>query len=253
MDKYLHNKNILVTGGSGGIGKAIVKYLLSHQAKVGIHFNRHASSLNAIRKKYPERVSLFQHNLADSNRIPEFINEVVRQMGHIDVLVNNAGVAISSDLSGPDDPWIKNWKHTMDVNLTAAGILSKKVIQHFISQGREGKIINISSRAAFRGDTEDYIAYAASKAGLVAITRSIARAYGKRKIVAFTVAPGFVETPMARQFFDQYGKDSVLDQIALNTLTTPEDVAPFIGFLASGLADHATGGTFDINAGSYVH
>ena len=85
------------------------------------------------------------------------------------------------------------------------------------------------------------------------MTRSIARAFGKDGIVAFNVAPGFVNTEMAQQFFDQYGKKPVLEQIALNKLTTPEDVAPFVGFLASGLADHATGGTFDINAGSYVH
>ena len=83
--------------------------------------------------------------------------------------------------------------------------------------------------------------------------RSIARAYGKKGIVAFTIAPGFVKTEMAQQFFDQYGKEVALNQIALNELTSPEDVAPFVGFLASGLADHATGGTFDINAGSYVH
>ena len=181
------------------------------------------------------------------------MRKVFQKMGHLDVLVNNAGIALSSDITGPDDDWINIWNKTMDVNLNATGFICKKVIQHFLKQDKGGKIINISSRAAFRGDTENYMDYAASKAGMVALTRSIATAFGKRGVVAFTIAPGFVQTEMAQQFFDQYGKEAALNQIALNKLTSPEDVAPFVGFLASGLADHATGGTFDINAGSYVH
>ena len=253
MEKYLENKNILVTGGSRGIGRAIVEYLLLNKANVGLHFNRDTMDLKQLLERYPGKVKLFQDNFSDIEKIPAFVNHIIEEMGHIEILVNNAGIAISSPLDGPDEEWIKDWKHTMDVNLNSVGILCKKIIQHFLSRNIEGRIINISSRAAFRGDTKDYIAYAASKAGMVAITRSIARAYGKNGIVAFTVAPGFVETDMARQFFDQYGKESVLEQIALHKLTTPQDVAPLIGFLASGLADHATGGTFDINAGSYVH
>lgn len=253
MDTYLNSKNILVTGGSRGIGKAISKYLLTNNANVAIHFNQNRSAVDEFIDMYPGKVFPLQADLEQIHDIPACIEEVVRNMGHIDVLVNNAGIAISSDMSESDDIWIKEWKKTMDVNLNAVGLICKKMIQHFTSGNIKGKIINISSRAAFRGDTEDYLAYAASKAGVVALTRSIARAYGKKGIVAFTVAPGFVQTEMAQQFFDQYGKDMVLKQNALSELTTPEDVAPFVGFLASGLADHATGGTFDINAGSYVH
>ena len=116
-----------------------------------------------------------------------------------------------------------------------------------------GRIVNISSRAAFRGDQPDYLAYAASKAGLVALTRSLARAYGKDGIVAFNVAPGFTRTEMAQDFIDQYGEDYAVSDIALTRLTEPKDIAPTLVFLASGLADHATGATIDINAASYVH
>jgi NAD(P)-dependent dehydrogenase (short-subunit alcohol dehydrogenase family) len=253
LNKYLKNKNILVTGGSKGIGRSIVNFLLENDARVAIHYNRNGTSLEKTIKKFPDNAIPFQFDLADINNIPSFMGGVIQKMGHLDVLVNNAGIALSSDISGPDDEWINTWNKTMDVNLNATGFLCKKVIQHFLSRKKEGKIINISSRAAFRGDTEDYMDYAASKAGMVALTRSIARAFGKKGIVAFTIAPGFVQTEMAQQFFDQYGREAALNQIALNKLTTPEDVAPFIGFLASGLADHATGGTFDINAGSYVH
>ena len=253
MDKHLENKHILVTGASRGIGKAIAEYLLTKKAKVCLLYHRHESGVEEVMNKFPEHTFSIQSDLSQLDAIPAFIDKVIKEMGHIDVLVNNAGIAISSDISGSDDLWINDWKATMNVNLNAVGFLCKKIIQHFMANNIEGKIINISSRAAFRGDTEDYLAYAASKAGIVALTRSIARAFGKNGIVAFNVAPGFVKTEMAEQFFDQYGKEPVLEQIALKTLTTPEDVAPFVGFLASGLADHATGGTFDINAGSYVH
>ncbi|UCE92967.1 MAG: SDR family oxidoreductase [Flavobacteriaceae bacterium] len=253
MEKYLKNKNILVTGGSKGIGRSIVNFLLENSARVAIHYNRNGASLEKTIKKYPDVAFPFQFDLENIKTIPAFMEMVIQKMGHLDVLVNNAGIAVSSDITGPDEDWINTWNKTMDVNLNATGFLCKKAIQHFLGREKGGKIINVSSRAAFRGDTEDYMDYAASKAGMVALTRSIARAFGKKGIVAFTIAPGFVQTEMAQQFFDQYGKETALNQIALENLTKPEDVAPFVGFLASGLADHATGGTFDINAGSYVH
>ena len=253
MDKYLKNKNILVTGGSKGIGRSIVNFLLENGANVAIHYNRSGASIGKIIDKYPDSAFAFQYDLEDVGNIPGFMERVIQKMGQLDVLINNAGIALSSDITGSDKDWINTWKKTMDVNLNATGFLCKKAIQHFLIKKKGGKIINISSRAAFRGDTEDYIDYAASKAGMVALTRSIARAFGKKGIVAFTIAPGFVQTGMAQEFFDKYGKESALNQIALENLTKPEDVAPFVGFLASGLADHATGGTFDINAGSYVH
>jgi NAD(P)-dependent dehydrogenase (short-subunit alcohol dehydrogenase family) len=111
----------------------------------------------------------------------------------------------------------------------------------------------MASRAAFRGDTIDYLAYAASKGGMVSLTRSIARGFGKQNIKAFLIAPGFVRTEMAQEFIDFYGEEKTIADLALPKLTEPDDIAPLVVFLASGMADHATGGTFDINAGSYVH
>jgi NAD(P)-dependent dehydrogenase (short-subunit alcohol dehydrogenase family) len=126
-------------------------------------------------------------------------------------------------------------------------------VKQFMKQETGGRIITLSSRAAFRGDTEDYLAYATSKAAVVSLTKSIARAYGKHEIKAFVVAPGFTKTDMAQKFIDQYGEDFAKSDIALKELTQPEDVAPTIAFLLSGHMDHATGTTIDINAGSYVH
>ena len=130
-------------------------------------------------------------------------------------------------------------------------MLCKLAIPIFKRQGG-GRIINIASRAAFRGDTDEYLAYAASKGGLVSLTRTIARAYGKNNIKAFIVAPGFVKTKMAKEFIQIHGKKSIIDELSLKKLTEPEDVAPAIVFLASGMMDHVTGNTIDINAGSYI-
>ncbi|MGB5303332.1 MAG: SDR family oxidoreductase, partial [Gemmatimonadota bacterium] len=148
--------------------------------------------------------------------------------------------------------WREDWDLTMAVNLRAVELLSRLAIDHF-QQHDGGRIINIASRAAFRGDTPEYMTYAASKGGVVALTRSMARGFGKAGICAFVVAPGFVRTEMAQEVIDEHGEERVTGDLALDRLTEPADVAPLVVLLASGLADHATGGTFDVNAGSYVH
>jgi NAD(P)-dependent dehydrogenase (short-subunit alcohol dehydrogenase family) len=138
------------------------------------------------------------------------------------------------------------------VNLRAVGLLCRAAIRHFGERGG-GRIVTIASRAAFRGDTLEYLAYAASKGGLVALHRTIARGCGKQNIASFLIAPGFVRTDMAQDSIDRYGEDFVVKDLALPRLTEPEDLAPLVVLLASGLADHATGSTIDVNAGSYVH
>jgi len=140
----------------------------------------------------------------------------------------------------------------MAVNTTSLGIICKEYVEH-AKKEKQGRIINISSRAAFRGDTTDYMAYAASKGAVVSITRTIARHYGKYGIKAFLIAPGFTRTDMANEILAEYGEGFALNDIALPELTKPEDLAPMITLLCSGLADHATGASIDINAGSYVH
>jgi 3-oxoacyl-[acyl-carrier protein] reductase len=147
--------------------------------------------------------------------------------------------------------WVEEWDHQMMVNLRAQGVLNKLFINHAIDHGG-GRIVHIASRAAFRGDTPDYMAYAASKAGIVAMSKTIARGYGKQGIKSFAIAPGFVKTDMSAEFIQTYGESFVTNDLALNSLTLPQDVAPTAVFLLSGLADHATGTTIDINAGSYV-
>ena len=245
-------KNILVTGASSGIGEAIAKALAGSGARVAIHCNSNLDKAEALAREFDNGSQAFQANLSVPEECSRLFLDVLDAFDTIHVLVNNAGIIINSplvDTSG--ERWIEDWNTTMMVNLTASGILCRAAITHFM-EVNGGRIINIASRAAFRGDEPEYLAYAASKGGMVAMSRSIARAYGEYNIKSFVVAPGFVKTGMARQFIEQFGEGIVMDDLALKELTEPKDVAPTVVFLASGYMDHATGCTIDINAGSYV-
>ena len=192
-----------------------------------------------------------QADLGESDAARQLFAEAVECMGHVDALVNNAGVAFESPLDMPLEQWCDNWDRTQAVNLRAAAILSREALAHFGGRGG-GRIIHVASRAAFRGDAMEYLAYAASKGGMVALSRSIARGAGKQGVTSFVVAPGYTRTDMAQPFIDLYGKEVAMEGNALGRLTEPDDVAPVVVFLASGLADHATGTTIDVNAASYV-
>lgn len=249
----LKDKVSIITGSASGIGFAAACKFAAEGAHVMVcDLNREQvdKAVEEIRAAGGSSQG-YVMNVTDRSSIDAMVADVKARYGRIDVLVNNAGVATSVD-DPSIDRWLAVWNHTLDVNLRAAALLCRLATDHFTANGG-GRIINISSRAAFRGDQPDYIAYAASKGGMVALTRSIARGFGKQGIVAFNVAPGFTRTAMAQDFIDQYGEDYPVSDIALSRLTEPKDIAPTVVFLASGLADHATGATIDINAASYVH
>ena len=252
MEISLRGKIVLVTGASRGIGEGICRSLADSEATIAIHYNQNRGKAEDLARDLPGDHLCFQADLADGQSLKKLFEQVIEKHGRIDVLVNNAGIAISSDLESHFDQWLQHWDETFAVNTRAQALLCKLCIPHFKQNGG-GRIVNISSRAAFRGDTLDYLAYGASKGAIPALTRSIARYCGKDNIKAFTIAPGFVRTDMAQDFMDQYGEAFALGDIALNELTEPKDLGPMVALLASGLADHATGSTIDINAGSYVH
>lgn len=252
MQVSLQHKHILLTGASRGIGKAAAEALAASGARIAVHYNHNQAEAEALANQIGNGSKAFGADLGSGKGPLQLWEAVIKEFGHVDVLINNAGVAVSSPVDKEDEAWLHDWGHMMMVNLNATALLCKKAVEHFQTR-QGGRIINISSRAAFRGDTAEYMGYAASKGGVVALTRSIARAFGKQNIVAFNVAPGFTRTDMAQDFIDQYGEDYALNDIALPKLTMPGDIAPTLVFLASGMADHATGCTIDINAGSYVH
>jgi NAD(P)-dependent dehydrogenase (short-subunit alcohol dehydrogenase family) len=247
----LSGKSMLVTGASRGIGAAIARAAASAGARVAVHYRSRRDEAESLARELGGGAEAFGADLARPEACLSLWDTVATRFGAVDVLVNNAGVAVASPPTGDVEGWLADWDATLAVNLTATALLCRAALNHFQAVGG-GRIVNIASRAAFRGDTPEYLAYAASKGGMVALTRSIARGYGKAGVTAFVVAPGFTRTEMAQDFIDRYGEDFAMKDIALPRLTEPADVAPTVMFLAGGLADHATGSTIDINAGSYV-
>ncbi|MFL0683857.1 MAG: SDR family NAD(P)-dependent oxidoreductase [Algoriphagus aquaeductus] len=251
MNISLKNQRILVTGASRGIGRAIARQLSDSGAEVIIHYNSNKSEAETLLSQLNNPAHIEACDLSQSAEVVGFIPRLVGKYGPLTALVNNAGISPMAPDTLPTGEWLQIWEKVMAVNATAVGILSKEFIDQAKPQ-ENGRIVMISSRAAFRGDTPDYLAYAASKGALVSLTRSIARHYGKIGIKAFLIAPGFTRTDMANDILAEYGEDFALKDIALKELTLPEDIAPMVTLLCSGLADHATGTSIDMNAGSYV-
>ncbi|MFA0961739.1 SDR family NAD(P)-dependent oxidoreductase [Roseivirga sp. BDSF3-8] len=248
----LSGQVILVTGASRGIGKAIATQLVRSGASVALHYNRSADPAKALASDLGSAAWTVAGNLEDPQQAASLVEKTIDRFGKLTGVVNNAGIALSSAIDKADQEYLEDWQRTHRVNVDSLALICKKALEYFINHGG-GRIVNISSRAAFRGDTPDYMAYAASKGAVVALTRSIARGFGKKGVKAFIVAPGFTRTDMAQDFIDQYGEGFALDDIALDTLTEPKDLAPLVTLLLSGLSDHSTGATIDVNAGSYVH
>lgn len=244
---------ILVTGASRGIGRAVAVHLARAGATVAVHYGRSEDEAEALAAEIGHGARTFQADLGDAEAADSLVRRVIETYGRLDSLVNNAGIAVLADIQDDLDAFVDVWDRTLNVNARASAVTSRAAIRHWLETDRPGRIVFITSRAAFRGDTTEYMAYAASKGAMVPLARTIARGFGKDEIKAFTVAPGFVRTDMAQDAIDEYGEGFVVDDLALDRLTEPNDIAPMVVLLASGASDHATGCTIDINAGSYVH
>ena len=248
----LANQTILITGASKGIGKGIAEYAMQMGAKIAVHYNSDKGSAEALVSKYPDTSSkTFQADLSNTQEVLDLFSNVVQQLGNIDSIVLNAGVFLQHSTNDNFEDWLSVWKSTIAINLDSVGIMTKLGIDHFI-KSNGGRFIYIGSRAVFRGETEEYLAYAASKGGLTSLARSVARSFGKENIKSFVIAPGFTRTQMAESFIKIHGEERVLNEIALNELTKPKDIAPLVALMCSGDMDHATGATIDINAGSHI-
>jgi NAD(P)-dependent dehydrogenase (short-subunit alcohol dehydrogenase family) len=247
----LTNKVILVTGGSRGIGATIARTVGSAGADVVLHYGASRDAAERVAGTVPKgKCHLVQGDLERPGAAAAVWSEAMAWRGRVDVLVNNAAVALEV---GMDDAaaWNAAWDRTWRVNVLAVAELCRAAILHYREHGG-GTIINIASRAAFRGDNPEYFHYAASKGAIVALTKSIARGYAREGVIAYGVAPGWVRTEMARPAVLKYGEAALARDIPMGSLAPPEDVANVVAFLASGLAPHATGTTIDINGASYV-
>jgi 3-oxoacyl-[acyl-carrier protein] reductase len=229
--------NIIVTGSSRGIGAAIVQALAGHNL-VG-HSTRGGHGALAADFSQSDQVTAFWHEA------------VGRLGGRVDVLVNNAGVFEAVPIEEGDGEWLAGWERTMQVNLTASAALCRLAVLHFREHGG-GRIVNVASRAAYRGDSPRHWHYAASKAGMVGMTKTIARGYAGENILAFAVCPGFTMTGMAEDYVASRGGDKLLADIPLGRVADAEEVAETVRWLAVDAPPSATGAVIDVNGASYV-
>lgn len=232
--------HVLVTGSTRGIGAAIVRTLSGRGARVLGHGRT-------------EGTDVLAEDLSGEGASARLWSRALERLdGRIDVLVNNAGIFEGAPVDLPDSDWDAAWDRTLQVNLKAAADLSRLAVRHFLDRPEGGRIVNVASRAAYRGDSPAHWHYAASKAGMVAMTKSIARGFAARGALAFAVCPGFTMTGMADDYLASRGGPALLADIPLGRVADPEEVAAAVAFLALEAPASMTGAVLDINGASYV-
>tara|TARA_B100000686_G_C16565063_1_gene849840 strand:+ start:149 stop:898 length:750 start_codon:yes stop_codon:yes gene_type:complete len=246
---------VLITGASRGIGFEIFNQLLVEGNELVVHCNKNTKKIQDLIRDKDHSVWVFKSDLSKNDGVKGLVEFTKMKLKFPDVIINNAGIAESSPVELNYNKWLEMFDKTINVNLKSPAMICKE----FIALKRKNKInkrlriINISSRAAFRGEVEDFISYACSKGGLVALTKTISRSFGKTdNVLAFTIAPGFVNTDMASDFISEHGEGIAKKGIVLDRLTEPKDIAPIVSFIANGKIDHSTGSTIDVNGGSYL-
>jgi 3-oxoacyl-[acyl-carrier protein] reductase len=247
----LGDRIVLITGAGGAIGSAAARTIASAGGTLLLHDVR-AESVEALATELGPGARALTADLSDAHATERLWEDALAVHGRIDVLINNAGIYPAAELDSPFDDWLRVWNLSLSVNLVAPAILCRAAVATFSGQPGGGIIVNLASRAAFRGEDPAYWHYAAAKAGIVAMTRTIARQNGRQGITAFAVAPGYVDTPFNPSFGDAPGIAAAARDTGLGEVAQPQDVANILAFLASGLARHATGTTIDVNGASYV-
>ena len=175
-----------------------------------------------------------------------------RAGGTIDGIVNNAGIFAGNPLESSDIAWLDGWEDTLRINLTAAAQLSRFAVRHWLERETEGRLVHIASRAGHRGDSPDHWHYAASKAGMLALHKTIARGYAASGILSFAIAPGFTDTAMAEDYLASRGGPGLLADIPLGRVATPGEIAVMAAFCALDAPPSMTGAVLDANGASYV-
>jgi NAD(P)-dependent dehydrogenase (short-subunit alcohol dehydrogenase family) len=232
--------NILITGASRGIGSAAYSLLKSRGHRVVGHSTKGNDELVA-------------GDLTDPTAPRDIWDTALAELdGRIDALVNNAGIYEAVADNATDDEWHRAWNRTLTINLQSAADLSKLAVSHFLDLGIPGRIVNIASRAAFRGDSPQHWHYAASKAAMVGMTRTVARGYASEGILCFAVAPGFTVSEMTAEYLQGRGGAQIVADIPLGRVASTDEVAETIRWLATEAPASATGSVIDVNGASYV-
>tara|TARA_Y100001936_G_C16036295_1_gene648791 strand:+ start:986 stop:1720 length:735 start_codon:yes stop_codon:yes gene_type:complete len=238
------NKKILVTGATGGIGKEIVKKFISLDGKV-VATGTNIERLDLLKKEYPN-INVIKFDISQHSKIEEFIDSASNQLEGLDILINNAGTNMDNlSLRMKNDEWNK----VLDINLTSTFLLSKYAIKKML-KSKYGRIVNISSVVGHTGNIGQSN-YAASKAGIIGMTKSLAIEYAKKNITLNCVSPGFIQSKMTDNISENV-KSVLTSRIPMSRLGNAEDVANSVAFLSSDQASYITGETLHVNGGMYM-
>ena len=238
------NKNILITGASGGIGNALVKKFISLGGNV-LGAGTKTEKLDLIKKQYPN-IKVKKFDIGNHSGIEEFIDNVSLELGRLDVLINNAGINMDNlSLRMKDE----EWKKVIDINLTSTFLLSKHAIKKMLKT-KFGRIVNITSVVGHTGNSGQSN-YSASKAGIIGMSKSLANEYAKKNITVNCVSPGFIVSDMTMNIADKV-KLYLTSRIPMGKLGTGEDVSNCVAFLSSEQASYVTGETIHVNGGMYM-
>lgn len=245
-------KHVLITGGSRGIGKAIAKTFAKHGACVAISYNTNLQAAHKTTDSLLGGPHLFiQADVSKPDSVKQLIDTVISKFGKLDIVVNNAGIINDLHIDKVDyATWQESWKEILEINLIGPANISYCAIQYMM-KNNGGKIVNISSRGAFRGEP-DCPAYGASKAGLNAMSQSLAQKLAKHNIFIGVVAPGFVDTDMTSEMLSGPNGDKIRNQSPIGRVAKPEEVAQAVLFLAAEGSEYMTGAIIDVNGASYL-
>ncbi|MFV2067322.1 MAG: SDR family NAD(P)-dependent oxidoreductase [Pirellulales bacterium] len=249
MDLQLNGKVALVTGGSGGLGRAICLGLAAEGANAAVHYRRDAELADAVvaelQQLHGVEAMSVHGDVSREDDVLEMFRRVEDRFSRLDILVNNAGVWPTASVL---EMTVADWEQTFAVNLKGPFLCCREATRRWLASQRGGRIVNISSQAAFQGATTGHAHYAASKAGLVNFTVSLAREMAPHGIHANAVAAGMMRTDMTRETL-QVNEDKYLDRIPLRRIGDPAEVADIVVFLASARASYMTGATVDVTGG----
>lgn len=247
----LAGQTILVTGASGGLGAAIVQYLVCEGAYPVIHYGRDEKAAQTLLDGIDGKGVMIQANLSSSRGAFDLWGKAQQAVGRIHGLINNAGIRSEITIDADPVAWASAWEREFQVNFFAATHLCKEAIRHFKTEGG-GRIVNIASRAGLRGYEANAMPYGATKAALINLTKSIARSFGKDGIVATAIAPGWVRTEMAEAFTLQHGKQAAVADIPIGEMASPREIAELVAFILRPSQISLNGATLDVNGGSYL-
>ena len=242
----LKDKKALITGASGGIGKELARVLVEYDAEVCIS-GRNVEELNELKESLGDKCHIIPCDLSNKNEISELVSKSEEVLGQIDILVNNAGITKDNIFLRMSE---QEWEDVLNINLNSTFNILKLITKGMV-KGKYGRIINISSVVGATGGAGQ-VNYAASKAGLIGLTKSLSQELATRNITVNCIAPGFIETPMTEKL-DDNRKNIIINSIPANRIGTPKDLSSAVIFLASQESSYITGQTIHINGGLYMN